>query len=87
MPFPDFEIPTFLTPDDFEAKATRLFGVQYQSAAARVIGRSRTQVFRYARGDAPIPKDLALVMILLVERLDLGKPPPIVKPVGRVNPD
>jgi hypothetical protein len=73
---------TYLSPEAFEQAATRLFGPQYQSACARAIGRSRSQVFRYARGDAPIPKDVALIVLLLTERLDAGLTPPALLPAG-----
>lgn len=76
----------YLTSEDFIELLDKIFGEGGQSRFARISGISRSQINRYARGDAPVPKYVAFMVELCLEFKRSGIPLPEPQPLPKSRP-
>jgi hypothetical protein len=69
---------------DFARLGQRCFGSGWQETFAGYAGYNRTSISHFGTGREPVPPHLALLLQMLADRLDEGKAPLLIKPVGRI---
>lgn len=73
---------TYMSPERFATIGERLFGLGWQTTFAQRTGYSRAHVVKYVQGGSPIPQHVALLVYLMAQRLDAGRPVRVVPPAG-----
>lgn len=76
---------TYISPKQLATMGSRLFGAGWNVRLADLLDLSRATIYRYVTGKEPVPLDRAMLLHLLVERMDKGHAPPMVKPAGVIR--
>lgn len=58
-----------MTPEELKTGAITLFGERYILALAKLLGRDRTQIWRYVNGQTPIPELVARVVTIEMAKM------------------
>jgi hypothetical protein len=76
--------PSYMAPDEFKRLGERCFGFGWQKVLADFSGYDRVAINRYAAGERPVPRGLAVILLWASEKLDNGVIVQYLEPAGEI---